>query len=76
MSNTVNPEFSFLKGWNKVLQKDAKEVREKLMCALCITTNPGFLLRLRGRVEPKVSEAAAIEAVFAEYGITDIWGVE
>jgi hypothetical protein len=29
---------------------------------------------LHGEVEPKVSEAEKIEAIFAKYGVTDVWG--
>lgn len=47
----------------------------KLMAALNINTRMAFLNRLKGEVEPKVSEARAIEAVFAEYGIKDVWGM-
>lgn len=44
------------------------------MAALDINTRMAFLNRLKGEVEPKVSEVRAIEAVFAEYGIKDVWG--
>lgn len=76
MAKEVNPKFSFLKGWNQVQQKDVQLVRDELMIALGITTSPAFLMRLYGRIEPKVSEAAAIEQVFRKYNITSIWGAE
>lgn len=44
------------------------------MEALGITTRMAFLNRLRGDVEPKVSEAKAIESIFAEFGIKEVWG--
>lgn len=67
-------EFSFQKGWSQVKQGDASTVRSKLMAALNITTRMAFLDRLNGKVEPKVTEHRAIEEIFAEYGITEIWG--
>jgi hypothetical protein len=67
-------KFSFLKGWLKVPQGKVHEVRVKLMKALNITTRVAFLDRLNGKVEPKVTEHAAIEEIFKGYGIKDIWG--
>jgi hypothetical protein len=67
-------EFSFQKGWSQVKQGDAATVRSRLMVALNITTRMAFLDRLNGKVEPKVTEHAAIEQVFKSYGIKEIWG--
>lgn len=66
--------FSFNKGWSQVKNGDIPECRNKLMTALNIKTRAAFLNRLKGDVEPKVSEVKAIEDVFAEFGIKDIWG--
>ncbi len=68
-------EFSFEKGFNQVQKKDIQAVKQELMQALDIKTRPAWYGRLRGQVEPKVSEAKAIEEVFAKYGIKDVWGV-
>lgn len=67
--------FSFRKGWLQVKQGDVAEVRAKLMIATNTTTRMAFLNRLNGKVEPKVSEAEAIEKVFAEHKIKEVWGV-
>jgi len=69
-------EFSFLKGYNQVQRKDTAQVKDEIMQALCITARTNWYFRLYGKVEPKVSEAKAIEAVFEKYGITDVWGAE
>ena len=68
--------FSFKKGYNQVSQKDATEVRRKIMEALNLNVDSrsSWKLRLDGTVEPKVSEAEAIEGLFAAYGITEVWG--
>ena len=68
-------QFSFNKGWSQVKNGDIAECRTRLMAALNINTRPAFLNRLKGEVEPKISEVRAIEAIFAEYGITDVWGM-
>lgn len=65
-------QFSFNKGWSQVKNGDISECRNKLMEVLGIKTRAAFLNRLKGDVEPKVSEVRAIESVFAEYGITDV----
>lgn len=67
-------EFSFKLGFSQVKQKDVKEVRERIMEALGLTTRASWYARLNGGVEPKVSEARAIEEVFTKYGITKVWG--
>ena len=66
--------FSFKKAWSQVRQKDIEDVRNEIMAALALTTKPAFYNRLNGVVEPKVSEAKAIEDIFNKYGITEIWG--
>lgn len=65
---------SFLKGYNQVQRKDMASVRKEIMSALHFKDPQAFYARLHGKVEPKVSEAEAIETVFNRYGITEIWG--
>lgn len=66
--------FSFRLGWSQVKNGDIQKVRKELMKALGIKTNMAFLNRMKGVVEPKISEAKAIEETFAKYGITKVWG--
>ena len=68
--------FSFQRGFSQVMQKDVAIVRAEIMTALDITTRSSWGARLTGKVEPKVSEAQQIEAIFAKYGIKDVWGAE
>jgi hypothetical protein len=68
--------YAFEKGFSQVMNKDVQAVRHEIMEALNVTTRPAFLSRLRGEVEPKVSEAEKIEAIFSKYGVTDVWGEE
>mgnify|MGYP007108682335 CR=1 FL=1 len=68
--------FSFKKGWVQVPKNKSDEVRNRIMVVLGLQARNSFYIRLRGAIEPKVSEAQAIEKIFAMYGITDIWGDE
>jgi len=68
--------YSFKKGLNNVKSGDIRTVRRELKAALGITSRNAFNARMRGEIEPKVSEAEAIEVVFEKYGVskTQVWG--
>lgn len=66
--------FSFLAGYNQVPVKFASSVRKEIMDSIGINNRVSWYQRLYGNVEPKVSEASAIESVFAKYGIKNVWG--
>ena len=66
--------YAFKKGWAALPQAKAREAKEKIKKALCISSDPQFYSRLKGIPEPTISEYVAITGIFAEYGITDIWG--
>lgn len=67
-------DFSFKKGWGQVKRNDLKAVRAKIETALGVKNRNSFYYRMNGEVEPRVSEAAAIEQIFAEYNIHEVWG--
>jgi hypothetical protein len=67
--------FSFQKGWSQVKNGDIPECRERLMAALNIKTRVSWGKRLKGEIEPKISEVKAVEQVFAAYGIKEVWGL-
>lgn len=67
---------AFVRGRRKLPLAVTDEVRRKIMEALGLQTITAFNQRRRGVIEPKISEFRAIEAVFAEYGVSDIWGEE
>ncbi len=71
---TKKQSFSFQRGWNQLKVGDANVVRDKIMSALGIRYRTSFYYRLKGKCEPTVTEAQAIEAIFKEYGIKDVWG--
>ncbi len=63
----------FKKAYQQLTLAQETEAREKLWAALGITTRVSFNNYLNGKIEPKASQAEAIEKVFSEYGITNIW---
>lgn len=70
----MGSRFSFNEGFSQVKRKDLPAVKQAIMEAIGIRTRASWLSRLNGKVEPKVSEAEAIEAIFKQYGITKVWG--
>lgn len=66
--------WGFIKGLNQLRVCEVDEVRSEIMEALGITTNVSYINRKTGKIEPKISEARAIEEIFAKRGITDVWG--
>ncbi|MGL5914109.1 MAG: hypothetical protein ACRCZB_08080 [Bacteroidales bacterium] len=70
-------EYSFLRGWGLLKAKDQEKVKAAIMVRLNIETRNAWCKRRRGDIEPKVSEAKAIEAIFAKYGVSkeNVWGV-
>lgn len=66
--------FAFKKGYGQLQHKDLPAARLELMEALGVVNRMSLSNYMRGLVEPKVSQAEAVEAVFAKYGITEVWG--
>ena len=73
MSKTQN-KWSFRKGYDQLMYKDRNKVRSEIMEILGLSTPQSFYLRLSGKIVSKLNEAEAIEAVFAKYSITEVWG--
>lgn len=66
-------KFSIRQGFDQVQNKDLAVVKSRIMCILGIGSRAQWSAYLRGKVEPKVSQAMEIEKLFYEYGITDIF---
>lgn len=66
----------FRKGYDQLKQKDVPDAKKELIEALGIreTNRVSWGNYLNGNTEPKASQAAAVEAIFLKYGITDVWG--
>ena len=70
----MNENFSFLKGYHQLKVQDTEIVRNKIMKDLDIKSRQAFWRKLHGFAEPRMTEIQAIERIFGEYGITEIWG--
>jgi hypothetical protein len=66
--------YSFMRGYKQLRVDQTKDFKLQLMGALDIKTRSAFQARLKGEVEPRMSEAIAIEATFKRFNITDFWG--
>ncbi len=64
--------FSFRKGYEQLTIKQTALVRDEIMNQLNWSYDT-FYRRLRGSVEPKVTEAETIEKAFSKFGVIDIW---
>lgn len=66
-------KFSIRQGFGQVQNKDMITVKMRIMNILGIGSRTQWSAYLRGKVEPKVSQAQEIERLFCEFGITDIY---
>jgi hypothetical protein len=62
--------FSFKDAYESLPSKYKIEVRERIKNALTIKNN-SFYARMRGDVDPRLSEVDTITSIFREYGICD-----
>jgi len=55
---------------------DIKQARKELYIALGVNNRVSFGQYRNGKIEPKASQAAAVEKVFMKYGIneSEVWG--
>jgi hypothetical protein len=70
----TNYKKGFNKGLGQILTKDLESVKKEAKAALRIKNRNSYYYYRDGKIEPKASQAEALEKVFAKYGITDIWG--
>lgn len=74
MIHTKTTDRQFFRGLDEVRAGDVKPVRSEIMSVLNITTEQGYRKRRAGQVRYTVEEVAAVEAIFARYGVQDPWG--
>jgi hypothetical protein len=71
---TEKKNASFRNGYRQLRVCDLEAFKETLKAKLGYSDQT-FRLRLRGKIEPKMSEIEVIEQTFAEFGVTrNIWG--
>ena len=65
----------FNSGFQQLRQMDVADATKELWEALGINNRESFRYYLTGKIEPKASQAVAVELVFNKYDITEnIWG--
>lgn len=74
--DTTIREYSFRKGFYELAAKKQPEVKVEIMNFLGITTEMAWSKRIRGLVEPTISEYLGIVNIFSAYGVpkSKIWG--
>lgn len=66
--------LSFNKGLRAARHGDIAAIRAAIMEKLRITTRQAYANRRDGKVTYSVDDVRDVEAVFAEYDVTDPWG--
>ena len=75
MSETTIYKEGFNAGFMRLRQIDVEAATKELWQALGINNRNTFAAYKFGRIEPKASQAVAVELVFRKYGVTtNIWG--
>ena len=75
MSETTIYKEGFNAGFMQLRQIDVEAATKELWQALRINNRNTFAAYKFGRIEPKASQAVAVEWVFRKYGVTtNIWG--
>ena len=76
LSDSKNKYRGFLNGLNQLQVGVYKDAISELKAALGINNRNSFYAYRDGKIEPKATQAEAVEGVFNKYGITtNIWGV-
>lgn len=71
----IDYKDGFNAGYIQLRQMDVEDATTELWEALGINNRNSFTQYKTGKIEPKASQAAAVEAVFKKYGVTkNIWG--
>lgn len=66
--------LSFNKGLRAARHGDIAAIKAAIMEKLRITTRQAYANRRDGKVTYSVEDVRDVEAVFAEYDVTDPWG--
>ena len=74
-NKSKDKQQGFNSGLKQVKMGDYKTVVEELKKALGIKNRNSFYAYRMGAIEPKVTQAEAVEGVFNRFGVTkNIWG--
>lgn len=75
-SDTAVARFAFEKGWNYIRAIDQTKAMDDFKTLFGITTESNVYRRIRGEVEPTVTEYEGIETILKKYGVAkkNMWG--
>jgi hypothetical protein len=73
---SIMKKFSIKKGYDQLQMMHVEDAKRKLWEALEIKSRSQWSSYMRGLTEPKISQALAAQAVFAQYGIIDLYEEE
>lgn len=74
MDTIMENSTSFALGWSQVTVGNMAAIKRRIMHALNISTRASWANRLRGQYSLTPAEQMTIERIFADYGITRVWG--
>ena len=66
--------YAFKKGFLRLSTNDKKKFMKAAMRIFKVQSENSFYEYCRGSREPKISQAVALEKLFAKYHVTEIWG--
>lgn len=76
LTDDKNKYRGFMKGLNQLRVGDYKDAVKDIKAALGINNRNSYYNYRDGKIEPKATQAEAVEGVFNKYGVTtNIWGV-
>lgn len=68
-------ENSFALGWSQVTVGNMQVIKNRIMHAFGINSRASWSSRVRGLYNLTPAERMAVEIIFADYGITRVWGL-
>lgn len=74
LKEIIKNENSFKRGYLKVPKGLLNQVKQEIMDVLEVNSKSAWFVKIDGRTTLKQIEKDAIEKIFAQYNITDIWG--
>ena len=66
--------YAFNRGYRQISPNDRDRFIKAVMRILKVQTVQSYYVYCRGERELKISQAVALEKLFAKYGVAEIWG--
>jgi len=72
----MEQKLSFKRAYRRIPKGDIRSVLDRMQNIFNVESDASVYVYIRGKREPKVTEAIAIERLFEEYGIAINWNCE